>query len=142
MIVGNIFYCSNYHFYIGRATVLYNATGVCSLPNCLKMSMISSNLLIAIRITTVALDCAASLIFSEIFPEHVVPVVTQKFSLMPFAVSGIICEAGTAIALEMPGITSALIPNSFAASILPVHGQTQADRRLLALRFFYNLRYR
>jgi hypothetical protein len=43
--------------------------------------------------------------------------VTQKLSLTPLQVSGIICEAGTAIALEIPGITSTAIPVLHAAAV-------------------------
>ena len=60
----------------------------------------------AIKIITVAVDCAASLISLEISPDLVVPVVTQKLSAMPLLVRGIICIAGTANALETPGMIS------------------------------------
>jgi hypothetical protein len=46
-----------------------------------------------------------------------VPVVTQKLSLTPRHVSGIIPEAGTAMALVIPGITSTNISALLAASI-------------------------
>src|SRR6186997_1526855 len=70
------------------------ATGVSLLPLCMKISMIASSLLMAINIITVADDCAASFISGEISPDLVVPVVTQKLSLIPLQVSGIIWDAG------------------------------------------------
>jgi len=50
-------------------------------------------------------------------PDWVVTGGDQKLSLMPRQVSGIICEAGTARALDIPGITSTAIPAWRAASI-------------------------
>src|SRR5665647_698268 len=72
------------------------ATGVSAFPFAMNISIIASSLLIAIKITTVADDWAASFISLEISPDWVVPVVTQKLSLTPLQVRGIICEAGTA----------------------------------------------
>jgi heme/copper-type cytochrome/quinol oxidase subunit 1 len=54
-----------------------------------------SSLLIAINMIMVAVDWAASKISFERSPLLVVPVTTQKLSLMPRQVSGIMADAGT-----------------------------------------------
>ena len=60
--------------------------------------------------TTVALDWAARSISAERAPVWVVPVNTQKLSLMPRLVSGMPCSSGTAMALEIPGTTAVCRP--------------------------------
>ena len=82
------------------------ATGRSALLFSMKRQRISFNLLIPIRITTVAVDLAARLISSLSCPSEVVPVITQKLSEINLFVSEIPAWAGTAIEEEIPEITS------------------------------------
>src|SRR5688500_19358720 len=70
-----------------------------------------------INTTTVAFDCAARATSPDISPFFVVPVTTQKLSLMPLAVTGIFKLAGTAKALLIPGTTAVVTPWASAYSI-------------------------
>lgn len=101
----NIFYISMHcSFSVVLSRIM--ATGVSCLPYLLNISMILYSLLIAIRMITVADDCAINAISFA-----------QQLSLIPRQVSGIIYEAGTARALEIPGIISTFIPACLSASI-------------------------
>ena len=78
-------------------------------------------MLIPIKITIVADDCAARATSFDNFLSDVVPVITQKLSEIPRFVKEIPWFAGTAIEDEIPGTTNVGIPklSIYSISSLP-----------------------
>mgnify|MGYP000713537760 CR=1 FL=1 len=75
-----------------------------------KMAMISSILLIPIKMTMVADDFAANSMSFGNSLSLVWPVITQKLSAMPRFVTGIPFKEGTATELDIPGMISVSTP--------------------------------